>query len=282
MSSRVLVVIAGLVSLSTPVAAEPAVMEFSLDEAEGAVRSQVQAEPGAELAAELQGMSWAMSRAEVVARLREELEVEYRARIRKELDVLRQDALFQELRLKRQRLGRGSVTFSGRITGWDVSQVADEFRHGSGESMLVLERDDHRAFYFFINDKLWKMYREYRPQALGAASYEQAVARLAQRFGRGRSVVRARAEGSSAARWVEWSGRGTRLSALDRGAEVCIVLEDERTLQHLSVLRKDAKPRHQQRGHSVVDSIVISDEQRERLRREATSGQSPLDAFLRN
>ena len=57
---------------------------------------------------------------------------------------------------------------------------------------------------------------------------------------------------------------GTKMVALERGAQFCLIFEDVRTVQQLALLRKDALPRKRKRT-STVDAILMSASDRQKL-----------------
>ena len=267
-----------LLLLASPAWADSGeVTEFTLDEVESA-----EAEGGEEMeftggaldkvragaiAKELKDIRWGMSRSEVLKVLKERIREQYEPRIRRSFDAVKQDALIQEANEAYRAIKRNFVNFNGRITGWDVSPMAPEFRHGTQEAMLVVDGDGSRDFYFFIDNRLWKYYRELEAETFRDLAYDDVAESFRRRFGRGDAGYGEREEGATPSRWVEWTEAGTKLTALERGAHYCLIFEDARTLQHLVLLRKDALPRGKKRN-STVDAILMSDSDRKKLHDE--------------
>jgi hypothetical protein len=93
---------------------------------------------------------------------------------------------------------RRLAQFDGRTTSFDKSDFREEFAHGSGETMtsvkLVRRPGDGgtkpvsytRRFFFFQN-RLWKIYDEYRLDAHGpfGADFKEAAGRVEASLGKG-------------------------------------------------------------------------------------------------
>jgi hypothetical protein len=53
---------------------------------------------------------------------------------------------------------RDSLTeFKGQKTGYNVSVIASDFAHSTGESMIVVPYKNTHDYYFFVQGKLWKV-----------------------------------------------------------------------------------------------------------------------------
>lgn len=268
-----------LLWLASPVWADDDVAEFTLDEVEMAeveladdrprrgAAGKLPATRSDAIHAELGELRWGMSKQEVLGVLKERIRLEYEPRIRKSLDAVKQDALIQRANEAYRRIKRNFVSFDGRVTGWDVSPVAPEFRHGTREAMLVVGGEGSRDFYFFINNRLWKLYRELDTDTFGGMDYETVMGTFQRRFGRGEGGYGERAEGAPPQRWIEWNVDGTKATALERGAQYCLIFEDTRTLQQMALLRKNALPRGK-KHKSTIDAILMDDGERAALHEE--------------
>jgi hypothetical protein len=277
---RVLIVLA-LTGLA-PIAAAPHVQadkgfEFSLDEVEAANGPKDKPEKGkpekgkakaaktAPIAEALGELRWGMSKGELLGVLKKRIRTDYTARIKAQPDIVLQDALYSEANETFRRLKDGYVEFDGRKTGWDASAIAEEFTHGSNESMLVVDDPSARDLYFFFHGRLWKWYRELKPAAFGGANFDGIAELLQDQFGKARERAEPRSEHGAAYRMLTWSDAKTRVSALWRGAETCLVFEDNETLERLAMLREHAQPRGGKRG-AVLQGVIMTTAQREAWR----------------
>ncbi|HMI93924.1 MAG TPA: hypothetical protein VK509_21265 [Polyangiales bacterium] len=263
-----MVVVAGS---ARPAAAEEE-LAFTLDEVEAATTPKVEPEAktqsktkGAPIANALGELRWGMSKDALLSLMKKRIRADYTTRIRAEKDIMRQDALYNEANAVFRRIKDGYVEFNGRKTGWDASAVAEEFTHGSGEAMLVVDDPSARDLYFFIHGRLWKWYRELKPASMGGGDFDSISEVLKDQFGATSERNEPRSEQGAAYRMLTWADDHTRLSAIRRGGESCLVFEESATLERLAMLRESATPRGQKRG-GVLDGVIMTTAQREAWR----------------
>lgn len=221
----------------------------------------------------LGGLEWGMRPPAVFAviegRLREQLkEALHEARH----DAIAQDRLLSALRRRLARIKKDFVVFDGRVSGWDVSAVGPEFRRGTGEAMLVYDDERARNYCFFMRGRLWKLYREYKPDAFAGADFDALAPALQSRFGVTELEAGKRLPDSPLTRWLRWQGGQSTVVAIDRGSQVAIVLSDNRVGARLASLRRGALPRGR-RQRTVVDAVIMTAEEREAFRYGEASAQ---------
>lgn len=200
-------------------------------------------------------LQWNMSKAELFERMADRIEQQYKPRIAEADGIIEEDHLYQQMRGEIRRLRDNFFAFEGDVTGWDVSFVGPEFRHGSSEAMLVVQDDTARNFYFLIKNRFWKWYRSFEPGTFGNRSFDEIAVALEGRFGPGHWREREPGSNVPDPRWVEWDFGHTRVRAVQRGQSFALVLESKRVLQQLATLRRNALPRRKT-DHSVVDSVL--------------------------
>ncbi len=136
---------------------------------------------------------------------------------------------------------RSYAVFGDSPSGFDVTPLHSEYSYNNEEAIERLSIDGKTRSFFFIKDKLWKIYDEVPLKAdspLGD-SYQAAVTKLGALLG-----VPGRVRNADAAHGIErtttdWQDATTHLRADDRSGErlIGIVLEDKRTLANLATLR---------------------------------------------
>jgi hypothetical protein len=97
---------------------------------------------------------------------------------------------------EQKKLLRRVTNFDGRTATYDKSDFREEFAHGNGEAMnsiKVLRRGSgsdakgvsYTRRFFYFQDKLWKVYDEYRLEAQGplGADFKDATDRVASSLG---------------------------------------------------------------------------------------------------
>lgn len=257
----------GLALCSTSRASAQDMLTFSLDEVAGAANDEAGAQVAHERTIEqaLGELRWGMSQAQVVALLKARVRAEYDESVKNERDILRQDALYQDANARYRRFKSNFISFDGRKTGWDVSPVADEFRHGSREAMLFVDVPAARDLYFFIDGRLWKWYRELKSDAQEGSSYDQVAEVLRGQLGRARSQSERRTDAGDALPGLTWQDAKTRVTLIRRGSDTCLVFEDKGTLDRLALLRKDALPR-EPKPNGALEQVLMTASEREAWR----------------
>lgn len=272
-AARTLAVLAAALFLALgplPAARADDGLEFTLEEVEEATKPPTKAEEkkakSAPIAHALGELRWGMSKDDVLALLKKRIRSEYAARMKAEKDIVRQDVLHNEANEHFRRIRDGYVEFNGRKSGWDASAVAEEFVHGSNEAMLAVDDAHARDLYFFINGRLWKWYRELKPAAYGGADFDGVTELLKEQFGRSREREEPRSEHGAPYRMLSWADKTTRVSALRRGAETCLVFEENETLERLAMLREHATPRGGKKMAGALQGVIMSTAEREAWR----------------
>ena len=122
----------------------------------------VSAEHKKSLAEKFAGFKFGMTKDEVLGVLQKQINERFEEKIKATTDVAMQDRYRKEKKAELARTSSTFVEFNGKKTGWDVSIVENEFAHNTGESMMERWENDggknQRRFFFFYNQKLWKMF----------------------------------------------------------------------------------------------------------------------------
>jgi hypothetical protein len=190
-------------------------------------------------------LHWGMSHTEVIDvynRLNGLFDREYAPQLAKLQPGVDQQQLEADRDNRKANLERSYTPFNaGSPTGYDVTSIHLEYTYNNGEAVLKLFKDGKNRYFFFIKDRLWKLYDEIPLRSDGAlgASYQEAVTKLNALF-----AVPARIRAANAAQGLErtesdWQDNKSHLRAVDRSSEhvVGIVLEDKNTLVNITALR---------------------------------------------
>ena len=148
------------------------------------------------------------------------------------------DALMESFRT------RAHTKFERSGSGWESSPIRGEYSVGNHESLLLVERKGRRRFFFFISDKLWKIYDEYALVPNGpfgatwAEAYQKAFGLAGGVPGRAMAAEPAKGRHYQAIDWKDSESRPNYLRLIDRSSErfVGVVITDfetERTLANL-------------------------------------------------
>jgi hypothetical protein len=178
---------------------------------------------------------WGMSPDEVLAKMVQKLESTYDERLKKTAqDPARQDRVRKEMRAEVEKVKQHSlVKFDGQKTGYDVSIIDQEFGHNVGESMLVAKEDQASRYFFFVNDRLYKMFIAFDKDMLQGKGFKEFGGLMQARFGKAKEVYadeRTKAGVNHKLDHYVWSSKnGDVLRLVDRSAfydVFCLVIYD--------------------------------------------------------
>ncbi len=129
----------------------------------------------------------------------------------------------------------------GTPTGYDVTALHGEYTYGNSEAVQRLFKDGKTRYFFYIKDRLWKLYDEIplREGSPLGSSFQEAVTKLNALLGVAGRVRAADPSQNLDRTEVDWQDGRTHLRAVDRSGEhiVGIVLVDKNTEMNLTALR---------------------------------------------
>jgi hypothetical protein len=163
-----------------------------------------------------------------------------------------QKAIENDRDQRKRAFENSRVEFRDTPTGYDSTPLRNEYTYKNRESVLSVEWQGTRTYYFFFGmapgDKLWKVYKEARLAEGGefGNTYQECVTKLNSKLGIAGRIRAANEKNGLSTTEADWQDNETHLRALDRSREkVCaIVVEHRGTLANLASLRlsKDADP----------------------------------------
>ncbi len=187
----------------------------------------------------MDGVKFGMSRNDVFRVYNEAggiIDKDYDAVLRKMQPGVQMKATEAERDNVKRGFERSVIEFKDLPTGLDSTGLRTEYSYKNRESITTLDRPGKRRIFFFIGDRLWKVYDEVK---LGGAAglggtYKEALVKLGAQFGgAGKAVTGAPFP------TTEWQDATTHMRAVDRSSEkvVGVVLEEKSTLANLPQLR---------------------------------------------
>jgi hypothetical protein len=136
---------------------------------------------------------------------------------------------------------RSYSVFADSPSGFDVTPLHSEYTYSNDEAIQRVYKDGKTRSFFYIKDKLWKIYDEIPLKADGplGPTYQGAVAKLNALLGVAGRVRQPDPNQGIERTTTDWQDTLTHLRADDRSGEhiVGIVMEDRRTLANLGQLR---------------------------------------------
>jgi hypothetical protein len=206
---------------------------------------------------------WGMSPDEVLAKMIQKVESTYDERLKKTAtDPARQDRVRKEMRAETEKVKQHSlVKFEGQKSGYDVSIIDQEFSHSTGESMLVATEENARRFFFFANDRLFKMFIAFDKDMLQGKSFKEFGGLMQARFGKAKEVhvdERTKAGVSRKLDHYLWNSKGGDvLRLVDRSAfydVYCLVIYEGRVAAQQAEMGKAHKKTY--KSDALVDAVV--------------------------
>ncbi len=218
-------------------------------------------EPRADLRAvsELMGpFKWGMSPEDIHNVLGQQIDKRYGLQVRSTTDVYQQDNLRKRAEEEKQRIKDSFVKFDGQKTGWDVSIIDREFGQKDDESMLVYwesdvqTKKDQRRFFFFVDDKLWKMFIAFNADRFKGKTYDDFKASMETRYGKGAPSP------TSDLNFLYWRSPGYFLRAIDLMrfyGNFCVAISDD-TIEDTIAARREARNPKVELRNALIESVT--------------------------
>ena len=218
-------------------------------------------EPQADLrgVSELMGpFRWGLSPYEVLGILGKQIDKRYSLQVRSTTDVYLQDGLRKKAEEEKERIKASFIKFDGRKTGWDVSIIDKELGHKNDESMLVYwENDvatkkDQRRFFFFVDDKLWKMFIAFNSDLFKGKTYPDFQQLMEKRYGKAAPAP------SGDVGFIYWRAPGAYLRAIDLFqfyGNFCVAISDDAVEEMIYARREQRNPKVEVRN-TLIESIT--------------------------
>lgn len=198
----------------------------------------------ASLASLTEGIKWGISSAELTKLYTQTNGViwkDYDEKLAKARVGPEQTALEAEREQVKAAFARSYIEFKDTPTGYDTTGIRNEYTYKNKEALMWIQRQGKKRYFFFINDRLWKMYDEI-PLAEGGPmgrAYPDAINILNVQLNAQGRVLGADASKGIDATTVDWRDGVSHLRAVDRSSDhvVGIVIEEIRTVSNLAALR---------------------------------------------
>jgi hypothetical protein len=206
---------------------------------------------------------WGMSPDEVMTKMVQKIEGTFEERLKKTAtDPARQDRVRKEMRAETEKARKHSlVKFEGQKSGYDVSIIDQEFGHNVGESMLVAKEDNASRYFFFVSDRLYKMFVAFDKDMLEGKTFKDFGQLMQARFGKAKEIFIDERTKSGVNHKLDhyiWSTKaGDVLRLVDRSAfydVYCLVIYDGNVAQQQMASYKAHKKAD--RADALVDAIV--------------------------
>lgn len=188
------------------------------------------------------GLKWGLSLNAIAKLYDKEFDDEFVPLYKKVEPGPRMQALDAELAERKALIRRNKIEFGKLPTGVDQGALKGEYSYNNGESMTHLTlRNGTRRYFFFFNDKLWKIYDEHPLRKSGplGENYAEAIKILTKRFGAPPKVVEQDYEKGQNYEEAHWRDSSNVIRAINREPTLALVYANPSIQDSLATLRKN-------------------------------------------
>ncbi|MFO0589453.1 MAG: hypothetical protein U0441_18085 [Polyangiaceae bacterium] len=190
------------------------------------------------IAYDLAGVTFGSSTKKVTEAIEKILDEDYKPLYAKVSPGVKMKQLDAALAEEKSAFARSVIKFDKIPVALDSGPLKGEYTYNNKEQKLDITRKGVTYHFFFIQDKLWKLYAEYKlgeKEAKGK-DFADAVTKVAKDLGIAGRVLAADANRSM--QEVDWKDASMHLRLVDRGSDkIAFVYEDNSTLGNLASLR---------------------------------------------
>lgn len=190
-------------------------------------------------------ITWGMTPAQVASVYDKLLEQDYKPKYKNVQPGPGMTALDAELAERKAEVRRSLVRFGDVPTGYDATPLKPEYTYGNKEAVMNVERDGRNRYFFFIQDKLWKVVDEHKlgEGAPWGKTFDEALGKLGGYYLVGGRVREPDEKNGLQAKEADWSDGKGHVRAVERSETgFALIFEDEATVAQLASLRT-AKPK---------------------------------------
>jgi hypothetical protein len=207
-------------------------------------------------------ITWGMRPSQVADVYDKILEEDFKPRYRKVPPGPAMTRLDAELAERKAEVRRSLIRFGDVPTGYDATPLKPEYTYRNKEAVMNVERDGRNRYFFFIQDKLWKVVDEH-PLGEGkpwGKTFDEALGKLGAYYLVGGRVREPDEKNGLQAREADWSDGKGHVRAVERGESgFALVFEDEATLAQLASLRTNKPKDPNAMDPSVADILREKD-----------------------
>jgi len=185
----------------------------------------------ASIKALMEGYTMGMSKAEVAAKLKTDVEKYFKTLMDKERTPTGKDEVRKKMENAIAKIKQNTVEFTGKDTPWNTSIVDDQFAHRNNESMIANLTENQQKFFFFYNDKLYKIFIALPEEQYAGYTFPKFQSAIEQIYGKAQEEFEEGITGESELHHLLWKSSGNlHLWAMDKtgvyGNFVLVVLDN--------------------------------------------------------
>ncbi|MFN3200634.1 MAG: hypothetical protein ACE366_19700 [Bradymonadia bacterium] len=164
-------------------------------------------------------LDWGCSHNDVLGKVKAEIDERYAESLRQTTDVFEIDRIRKRKQQEYARVEKTYVQFGAQRTGYESSLIAKDFQKNSGESVVRVDDASAQRYYFFKDDRLWKVLVAYNNSITRKVSFEKFARQVRKKYGRPVKMDWYTPKGGTKTiRAATWSDDMTQLKVEDRSA----------------------------------------------------------------
>jgi hypothetical protein len=177
-------------------------------------------------------IKWGMSIKQVGAVLDETIDNEYRPIYQKTSPGVRMKELDATIAEEKDAFRRSRIDFGKLPVATDSTALKGEYSYLNKETMMTLTRKGQTRYFFFIQDKLWKIIDEVKFSEKGPVGkdFKEAAVKLSQTFGSPGRVIPPNEAKQIFTTTVDWKDATTHVRLLERSDTNCAIAYEDQTM----------------------------------------------------
>ncbi len=189
-------------------------------------------------------LSWGIGRKRLGEIYDKVIDEDYKARYQKVQPGPETERIDAEVAEKKLEFRRTLTEFKDTTTGYDSTPLLTEYSYGNKEALMYFERAGKTRYFFFIQDKLWKIIdvEKLGEKSRWGKTFDEAVAKINKAYSVDGRVREADAAQGRPHKEVDWKDAVVQVRAIDWGNDkLAIGFQESATVANLATLRKNKK-----------------------------------------
>lgn len=185
-------------------------------------------------------LRWGLSIKETHAVIDKMLDTEYKPVYQATSPGIKMKQLDLQVAEEKSIFRRSLIKFGTLPVALDSTPLKGEYSYRNNEAMLQLSRKGETRYFFFIQDRLWKIIDEvqFSERSPYGKNFQDAAVKLTALFGAVGRVIPAAPEKQIYVTTVDWKDGATHFRLVERGeTAAAFVYEDNATLGNIDNLR---------------------------------------------
>lgn len=202
-------------------------------------------------------LAWGIDKKKLATIYDKVIDEDYNARYKKAQPGPEMDRLDAEVAEKKSEFRRSEIQFGNVPTGVDGTPLRPEYTYNNKEFLLSIERGGKTRYFFFINEKMWKVVDALKlgEKSQWGKTFDDAVRILNNYYGAEGRVRDADDAAGRPYKEVDWKDSNTQVRAVDWGNDqFALVFQDSSTVAQLGALRKNKESNAKEIDAKVKDA----------------------------